>query len=38
LLTVGYYFVKSLLVAVNGEQTIENVQDNLRAIVEAARK
>lgn len=35
---IGYYFAKALLVEVNGEQTVEDVQADLRAVVEAARK
>lgn len=34
---IGYYFAKGLLVEVNGEQTIEAVQTDLRAAVEASR-
>jgi adenylate kinase len=33
---IGYYFAKGLLVEVNGEQTIEDVQADLRAAVEAS--
>jgi adenylate kinase len=33
---IGYYFAKGLLVEVNGEQEIEAVQADLRAVVEAA--
>jgi adenylate kinase len=35
---IGYYFAKHLLVEVDGEQEIEAVQTDLRAVVEAAGK
>jgi adenylate kinase len=35
---IGYYFAKGLLVEVDGEQAIEVVQADLRAVVEAAGK
>ena len=35
---IGYYFAKGLLAEINGEQAIEVVQADLRAVVEAARK
>jgi adenylate kinase len=35
---IGYYFAKGLLAQINGEQAIEVVQADLRAVVEAARK
>jgi len=35
---IGYYFARGLLVEVNGEQTIEDVQADLRAAVGAGRK
>lgn len=35
---IGYYFAKGLLVEVNGEQGIEAVQADLRAVLEAAGK
>jgi adenylate kinase len=35
---IGYYFAKELLVEVDGEQAIETVQTDLRAVVEAAGK
>jgi adenylate kinase len=35
---IGYYFAKGLLVEVDGEQAIEAVQADLRAVVEAAGK
>lgn len=35
---IGYYFAKDLLVEVDGEQAIEAVQTDLRAVVEAAGK
>ncbi|MEE8391088.1 MAG: nucleoside monophosphate kinase, partial [Anaerolineae bacterium] len=35
---IGYYFAKGLLVEVNGEQGIDDVQADLRAVVEATGK
>jgi adenylate kinase len=35
---IGYYFAKALLAEVDGEQVIETVQADLRAVVEAAGK
>lgn len=35
---IGYYFAKELLAEVDGEQAIEAVQTDLRAVVEAAGK
>ncbi|MFQ6099852.1 MAG: adenylate kinase [Anaerolineae bacterium] len=35
---VGYYFAKGLLAEVDGERTIEDVQADLRAVVEAVGK
>jgi adenylate kinase len=35
---IGYYFAKGLLVEINGEQAIEDVQADLRAVVEATGK
>jgi adenylate kinase len=35
---IGYYFAKGLLVEVDGERSIEDVQADLHAAVEAARK
>ena len=35
---IGYYFAKGLLVEVDGEQAIETVQADLRAVLEAAGK
>lgn len=35
---IGYYFAKGLLVEVNGEQTIEAVQADLRVVVQSAGK
>jgi adenylate kinase len=35
---IGYYFAKDLLAEVDGEQTIEAVQADLRAVVEATGK
>jgi len=35
---IGYYFARGLLVEVNGEQEIEAVQADLRAVLEAAGK
>jgi len=35
---IGYYFAKGLLVEVNGEQMIDDVQADLRAVVEVTKK
>jgi adenylate kinase len=35
---IGYYFAKGLLIEVNGEQEIESVQADLRAVLEVAGK
>lgn len=35
---IGYYFARGLLVEINGEQTIEDIQADLRAVVAASRK
>ena len=35
---VGYYFAKNLLVEIDGEQTIEDAQADLRAVVEATEE
>lgn len=35
---IGYYFAKGMLVEINGEQSIEDVQAELRAVVQSAGK